>query len=73
MTFAPVCRRMEWALKPPRGAGVAYLDKMPVEKFLRGISRFQKDVYPQHQDLFEKLALVPAARGAVHHLRRFPH
>jgi carbonic anhydrase len=28
-----------------------------VEKFLGGISRFQKDVYPQHQDLFEKLAL----------------
>jgi carbonic anhydrase len=30
---------------------------MPVEKFLRGVSRFQKDVYPQHQELFEKLAL----------------
>ena len=30
---------------------------MPVEKLLGGISRFQKDVYPQHQDLFEKLAL----------------
>jgi carbonic anhydrase len=30
---------------------------MPVEKFLGGVSRFQKDVYPQHQDLFEKLAL----------------
>jgi len=30
---------------------------MPVEKFLGGISRFQKHVYPQHQDLFEKLAL----------------
>jgi len=30
---------------------------MPVEKFLGGISRFQKDVYPRHQDLFEKLAL----------------
>jgi carbonic anhydrase len=28
-----------------------------VEKFLGGVSRFQKDVYPQHQDLFEKLAL----------------
>jgi carbonic anhydrase len=28
-----------------------------VEKILGGISRFQKDVYPQHQDLFEKLAL----------------
>ena len=31
---------------------------MPVEKFLGGVSRFQKDVYPQHQDLFEKLALA---------------
>src|ERR1700678_379523 len=30
---------------------------MPVEKFLGGISRFQKEVYPQHQDLFEKLAV----------------
>ena len=30
---------------------------MPVDKFIGGISRFQKDVYPQHQDLFEKLAL----------------
>jgi carbonic anhydrase len=30
---------------------------MPVEKFLGGISRFQKWVYPKHQDLFEKLAL----------------
>jgi carbonic anhydrase len=30
---------------------------VPIEKFLGGISRFQKDVYPEHQDLFEKLAL----------------
>ena len=30
---------------------------MAVEKFLGGISRFKKDVYPEHQDLFEKLAL----------------
>jgi len=28
-----------------------------VEKFLGGISRFQRDVYPQHRDLFEKLAV----------------
>jgi carbonic anhydrase len=28
-----------------------------VEKFLGGVTRFQKDVYPKHQDLFEKLAL----------------
>ena len=30
---------------------------MPVEKFLRGISQFQKQVYPEHRDLFEKLAV----------------
>jgi carbonic anhydrase len=30
---------------------------MAVEKFMGGVSRFQKDVYPKHQDLFEKLAL----------------
>ncbi|MBI3210907.1 MAG: carbonic anhydrase [Candidatus Solibacter usitatus] len=30
---------------------------MPVEKILGGISRFQKNVYPRHQELFEKLAL----------------
>lgn len=30
---------------------------MPVDNFLKGISRFQKDVYPKHRDLFEKLAL----------------
>jgi carbonic anhydrase len=30
---------------------------MPVEKLLGGVSRFQKDVYPQHRDLFEKLAV----------------
>lgn len=30
---------------------------MSVEKLLGGISRFQKHVYPSHQDLFEKLAL----------------
>jgi carbonic anhydrase len=30
---------------------------VPVEKLLGGISRFQKHIYPQHQDLFEKLAL----------------
>ena len=29
---------------------------MPVDKFLKGISRFQRHVYPKHQDLFEKLA-----------------
>jgi carbonic anhydrase len=32
-------------------------NEMPVEKFLGGISHFQKHVYPKHQDLFEKLAL----------------
>jgi len=30
---------------------------MPVEKFLGGVSRFQRDVYPQNRDLFEKLAV----------------
>ena len=30
---------------------------MPVDKLLGGISRFQKHVYPKHQDLFEELAL----------------
>jgi carbonic anhydrase len=30
---------------------------MAVDKFLGGISHFQKHVYPKHQDLFEKLAL----------------
>jgi carbonic anhydrase len=29
---------------------------VPVGKFLGGISRFQKQVYPEHQELFEKLA-----------------
>jgi carbonic anhydrase len=29
---------------------------VPVDKFLGGISRFQKQVYPEHQELFEKLA-----------------
>jgi carbonic anhydrase len=28
-----------------------------VEKFLGGVSRFQKHVYPKHRELFEKLAL----------------
>jgi carbonic anhydrase len=30
---------------------------VPVEKLLGGVSHFQKHIYPQHQDLFEKLAL----------------
>jgi carbonic anhydrase len=30
---------------------------VPVDKLLGGISRFQKHVYPKHQDLFEKLAM----------------
>jgi carbonic anhydrase len=30
---------------------------VPVDKFLGGISRFQSHVFPQHQDLFEELAL----------------
>ena len=38
-------------------ADIAYLDKMPVEKLLKGISRFQKRIYPRRRELFEKLAL----------------
>ena len=30
---------------------------MAVDKYLGGISHFQKHVYPKHQDLFERLAL----------------
>ena len=30
---------------------------MAVEKFLKGVSRFQEHVYPKHRDLFERLAL----------------
>jgi carbonic anhydrase len=30
---------------------------LPLDKLLGGISRFQKHVYPKHQELFEKLAL----------------
>ena len=35
---------------------MAYLEEGPVEKFLEGVSRFQKQFYPDHRDLFEKLA-----------------
>jgi carbonic anhydrase len=35
---------------------MAYPKNVPVDKFLGGISRFQKDVYPKHQELFERLA-----------------
>lgn len=30
---------------------------MPVDKILSGLSQFQRDVYPKHRELFEKLAL----------------
>lgn len=30
---------------------------MPVERILRGVSRFHKHVYPKHRELFQKLAL----------------
>ena len=36
---------------------MAYIGSVPVERFLGGIARFQKHVYPEHKDLFEKLAL----------------
>jgi len=35
---------------------MAYFGNVAVEKFLGGLSRFQKHVYPKHQDLFERLA-----------------
>src|SRR5664279_1322472 len=44
------------ATDPPEDA-IAYLESVPIEKFLGGISRFQKDVHPKHQELFEKLAM----------------
>ena len=30
---------------------------MTVDRILKGLSRFQKNVYPKHRDLFQKLAL----------------
>src|SRR3954471_11955860 len=30
---------------------------MPVDRILRGLSQFQKDVYSKHRDLFQRLAL----------------
>jgi carbonic anhydrase len=30
---------------------------MPVDRILRGLSQFQKDIYPKHRDLFQRLAL----------------
>ena len=30
---------------------------MPVDRILRGLSHFQRDVYPKHRDLFQRLAL----------------
>src|ERR1039457_6804346 len=36
---------------------------MPVGKFLGGIARFQKHVYPEHQDLFERLAIGQRPEG----------
>src|ERR1700686_3404594 len=30
---------------------------MPVDKILRGLKRFQKNVYPKHRELFHELAL----------------
>src|SRR5437763_673289 len=30
---------------------------MPVDRILRGLSHFQQDVYPEHRDLFQRLAL----------------
>lgn len=30
---------------------------MPVERILHGVSRFQREVYPEHRDLFQRLSL----------------
>src|SRR5262249_15478483 len=30
---------------------------MPVDRILRGVSQFQREVYPKHRDLFQRLAL----------------
>lgn len=30
---------------------------MPVDRILRGVSRFQREVYPEHRELFQRLAL----------------
>ena len=38
---------------------------MAVEKFLQGISRFQKHVYPEHSELFEGLASDGQRPGAL--------
>jgi len=46
---------------------------VPVDKLLGGVSRFQKDVYPQHQDFFEELALGQRPEALFINLRRFPH
>src|SRR6202789_3575927 len=50
-------RRRKCPLTNPPENSMAYFGSVPVEKLLGGISRFQKDVYPKHQDLFEKLAM----------------
>jgi len=36
---------------------MAYLENVSVDKLLGGVSRFQQQVYPEHQNLFETLAL----------------
>jgi len=48
---------------------MTYLGNVPVEKFLDGVSRFQKHVYPEHQDLFETLAM---GSGLKHCSSRVP-
>jgi carbonic anhydrase len=30
---------------------------MPVDRILRGLSQFQRDIYPKHRELFQRLAL----------------
>ena len=47
----------EMLLSPWKLVRSMSVEKRSVEKLLGGVSRFQKHIYPKHQDLFEKLAL----------------
>jgi carbonic anhydrase len=36
---------------------------MPINRILRGVSRFQREVFPEHRELFERLALGQRPRA----------
>jgi carbonic anhydrase len=38
---------------------------MAINKILRGVSRFQREVYPEHRELFERLALGQRPRALL--------